>query len=572
MATVSSERLVLLNQLAEEFAERYRRGERPALREYIDRHPALADDIRDLFPALVAVEQVKEDRRDVPEPAAGGPLPPLQRLGDYRIVREVGRGGMGVVYEAEQISLGRCVALKVLPHKLPDARSKQRFEREARAAAKLHHTNIVPVFGFGEHDGLPFYAMQFIQGLGLDDVLVELKRMKSGGPVGDVPARDASAADVARSLLTGQFAPAAEATVDHAPQPGSDPPTPPASRFSDSWTLSGSSAALPGQGRATYWRSVARIGVQVADALEHAHRQGVLHRDVKPSNLLLDAAGTVWVTDFGLAKADDQPNLTHTGDVLGTLRYLPPEAFEGKSDARGDVYSLGLTLYELLALRPAFDEPDRNRLIKQITDAAPARLGKLNPAVPRDLETVVHKAIDREPGRRYPTAGELAADLQRFLDDVPIRARRISAAERLTRWCRRNKAVAALIATVAVLLVTGTIVSLVAAGHFQVVASKEAAARKDADLSAEQAVLASKKEAERRAEADAAKEQLRRKLYVSDMNLARQLWDDGAIDLLKEVLDKHRPLAGQSDLRGLEWYYWWRAARLEAATISFGGG
>ena len=200
---------------------------------------------------------------------------------------------------------------------------------------------------------------------------------------------------------------------------------------------------------------MARIGVQVADALEYAHKQGVLHRDIKPSNLLLDTRGTVWVTDFGLAKADDQQNLTHTGDILGTLRYMPPEAFEGKSDARGDVYSLGLTLYELLAFRPAFDERDRNRLIKQVTTEEPARLDRLNPEVPRDLETIVHKAIDRDPAHRYATAGELAADLQRFLDDEPIQARRQTHAERYgagpgaTRASRPGAALTAVLVLVA---------------------------------------------------------------------------------------------------------------------------
>src|SRR5258706_15749445 len=183
MAADSSEQFVLLNRLAEEFAARYRSGERPALQEYIDRHPELADDIREFFPAMAEMEQVKEERQQVQEPPAAGPLPPLERLGDYRIIREIGRGGMGVVYEAEQVSLGRHVALKVLPRQLlVDACTKQRFEREAKAAAKLHHTNIVPVFGVGEHDGLPYYVMQFIQGLGLDEVLVELKRLQPCKP------------------------------------------------------------------------------------------------------------------------------------------------------------------------------------------------------------------------------------------------------------------------------------------------------------------------------------------------------------------------------------------------------
>jgi hypothetical protein len=187
MATLSSERYVLLNRLGDEFAGRYRRGERPTLQEYVDRHPDLADDIREYLPRLVEIERVKENRREVQEPPREAPSPPLERLGDYRILREIGRGGMGVVYEAEQVSLGRHVALKVLPSQhRQDTRTGSRFEREAKAAAKLHHTNIVPVFGVGEHDGLCYYVMQFIQGLGLDVILEELRRLQPGPgrPVG----------------------------------------------------------------------------------------------------------------------------------------------------------------------------------------------------------------------------------------------------------------------------------------------------------------------------------------------------------------------------------------------------
>jgi WD40 repeat protein/serine/threonine protein kinase len=470
MAADQSDKFVLLTRLADEFVARFRRGERPSLWEYVEKHPELADDIRELFPAMVEIEQVKEDHSAADEREAARPAEvlPLQQLGDYRLLREIGRGGMGVVYEAEQVSLGRHVALKVLSRRmLLDGRQKRRFEREARAAARLHHTNIVPVFGVGEHEGLPYYVMQFIPGLGLDGVLEELRplrnlpasggvhprRDKPGVSPGECQAGSLSHADLALSLLTGESPPAPEATVDHTPEsppasPGSDTPLPASAA---SAPLSGSSLSssvtLPGQNddarrpharKPTYWQSVARIGVQVASALEYAHRHGVQHRDIKPSNLLLDTQGTVWVADFGLAKADDQPNLTQSGDVLGTLRYMPPEAFEGRSDARGDVYGLGLTLYELLALAPAFVERDRPRLIKLVTTSEPVRLGKRNPEVPRDLETIVHKAIDREPARRYQTAGELAADLQRFLNDEPIRARPVGADERLWRWCRRN--------------------------------------------------------------------------------------------------------------------------------------
>jgi len=211
-----SGKYALLDQLADEFTARCRRGEHPCLKEYVDRYPDLADDIRELFPAMVEIEKAEEDRQEMDAPAAAS-APPLEQLGDFRILREVGRGGMGVVYEAEQVSLGRHVALKVLPEKLlPDAKARRRFEREAKAAAKLHHTNIVPVFGVGEHEGHAYYVMQFIHGLSLDVVLDELKQLKDSGIHGAglasgplAPAtlsyKDVSAADLARSLASGDF-------------------------------------------------------------------------------------------------------------------------------------------------------------------------------------------------------------------------------------------------------------------------------------------------------------------------------------------------------------------------------
>jgi hypothetical protein len=241
-------------------------------------------------------------------------------------------------------------------------------------------------------------------------------------------------------------------------------------------TFSGSSLVLPGQsseGRRskteTYWHSVAQIGVQVAEALAYAHQQGVLHRDIKPSNLLLDLQGTIWITDFGLAKAAAEADLTRTGDIIGTLRYMAPERFRGTSDPRSDVYGLGMTLYELLTLGPAFVGIDRERLIHQITQSEPPRPSQLNPEVPRDLETIVLKAIDREPSHRSQTADELAEDLQRFLDDRPIRARRASLGERAWRWCRRNPALAGVTAVAAALLVVVATVSLV--GYIQISAA-----------------------------------------------------------------------------------------------------
>ncbi len=524
-----------IEQLAEEWRERLRRGDRFEADEYVARHPDLADEIRDLFPAIVMMEQLKPAEGDLTgvftgEPASQTDGPPrLERLGDYRILREVGRGGMGVVYEAEQESLGRRVALKVLPsHALADRQQEKRFRREARATARLHHTNIVPVYGVGDSDGLHYYVMQFIQGAPLDQVLAELKRLRkarstagatlSTPPSAPAPGNEVGAADVARSLLTGALrpedAPRSKGSASGPRSPSSDPPSSGGSEVSAP-ALSGSSVRLPGQaapgapadsGR-HYYLSVARVGIQVAEALDYANSQGIIHRDIKPSNLLLDNQGTVWVTDFGLAKAlADGENLTHTGDIVGTLRYMAPERFTGQADARADIYSLGLTLYELLVQQPAFGETDRNRLIHQVTHEEPPPPRKLNPEIPRDLETVVLKAIEREPSRRYPTAAALAEDLKRFVEDKPISARRVSTGERLWRWCRRNPALASLTVGVAVLLLMLAVEATVAAIHFKRLAAQEHEAREKADASSRSAEQARASEARQREQAVAARE------------------------------------------------------------------
>ncbi len=502
---------------------------------------------------------------------------------------------MGIVYEAEQVSLGRHVALKVLGQKkLIDPRQRRRFEREARSAAKLHHTNIVPVFGVGENDGLPYYVMQFIQGLGLDSVLEELKRLQktasashpAARPDGPAPNRDLSAANVARSLLTGGFAvtadeePAADVpsandanAATESPHAPLEQPTP----CSGSLSLSGSSVTLPGQGapgatpprhKPTYWQSVAQIGVQVADALDYAHKQGILHRDIKPSNLLLDLRGTVWVTDLGLAKASDQEDLTHTGDIVGTLRFMPPEAFEGKSEARSDVYSLGLTLYELLALRPAFDEKERNQLVKQVTTAEPPRLDRLSRSIPRDLVTIVHKAIERDVGQRYASAGELAGDLRRFLDDEPIHARRMGSLERTRRWCRRNPAVAAL--TAAVVAVTLLGFTLVTWKWQEAVANEALANASAADALARQreADAARADALQKAAELQKLHEKLRVVGYGTQAGLAQLSWDAKNVRRVRELVDQMRPAPDDTDLRDFEWRYLYRVCNAEVAAVT----
>lgn len=533
--------------IADEFVEAFRQGKRPSIEAFAQRFPQYANEIREMLPALMLMEKAKSADDALSEggkAASPAVVPPLLQLGDFQILREVGRGGMGVVYDAEQISLGRHVALKVLTSQLlRDDKQRRRFEREAKAAARLHHTNIVPVFGTGEHDGTPYYVMQFIHGTGLDVIIKELARMAPGakssaGLVSIAPSTHHDASVIADSMLTGAYSLATEAAPRRA---GAEPAAPSAFdvssrsgsavRLSDASGVS-SSVSLPGQSaassggkarRLTYWQSVARVGVQVADALEYAHRQGIVHRDVKPSNLLLDLAGTVWVTDFGVAKADGGENLTHTGDILGTLRYMPPEAFDGKADARGDIYALGLTLYELLALRPAFNERDRNKLIKLVTTGEPEPVGRVRKGVPRDLQTIVHKAIDRDPARRYQTAGALESDLQRFLNDEPIEARQISTTERLIRWCRRNPALAGLLAAVALLLSGVTIVSTGAAFHI-------AAARDEARQNAQDADGARQREAVQRKRAEEQAEEGRRRLVRFQVDSGAQLVAQG--DLL----------------------------------------
>jgi serine/threonine protein kinase len=527
------------DQLAEEFAERYRHGERPSLQEYVDRLPEMADEIREMFPALVQVEQVENEARDDPHRSSPRPSARPRELGDYRIVREVGRGGMGVVYEAEQISLGRRVALKVLPgHVVRDGKALERFHREAKAAARLHHTNIVPVFEVGQDGDTAFYAMQFIQGQGLDQVIAELARLRDrnpqsprlssaesgliGKPDPGIETRSMRAAGpsnhmlehVARSLLTGRLMSETLNSPAGTELPATEPER--SNTFGPDATLGdeagnagryqlasrpaadeSSSVVLPGGTalsmvessgrRQPYFRSVAQIGRQAAQGLAYAHSRGIIHRDIKPSNLLLDTAGVVWITDFGLAKAEED-GLTATGDILGTLRFMPPERFRGEGDGRVDVYVLGLTLYELLALRPAFRSSDRLKLIEQVKAEEPTRPRSIDRRIPRDLQTIVQKAIEKDPKARYQTAEALAEDLRRFLADEPIKARQVSTSERYWRWARRNPVIATLGAVLTAVLMVSTLASLIVARHMAVLAedrrnaaTAERSSRLDAD-------------------------------------------------------------------------------------------
>lgn len=427
--------------LADEFAARLRAGEHPSLDEYTQRYPEHAAAIRAIFPAIALMEgsgqkqrNEQQHERRVQRLVDDG----TETLGDFRIVGEIGRGGMGIVFEAEQQSLHRRVALKVLhPNVASSERQRQRFHREAESAAKLHHTNIVPVFAIGEERGFYFYAMQFIDGLTVSALIARERKQTQNQSnqsaadetaptiLVDAPSQPASGLDTTNVTSNAPKTPAIQSqTTETERQPQNS------NMQSPLVSLTPSRAAS--------------IALQVAHALHYAHQHGMQHRDIKPANLMLDRDDNVWITDFGLVKLADVDDLTGTGDLVGTVRYMAPEQLEGKADARTDIFSLGLTLFELCTLRPAFEGDQNSTLTKRLKHQGIPQPRAINTAIPRDLETIIVKATSHDPSARYQTAAALAEDLQRFLDDRPILARRESLIGRAIRWSRRNPALASL--------------------------------------------------------------------------------------------------------------------------------
>jgi outer membrane protein assembly factor BamB len=354
-----------LLKVLDEYLEGLQAGETPDRERLLREHPELAGQLE---PCLAGMDFIHRAAK----PAGGGA--PAQ-LGDFRIIREIGRGGMGVVYEAEQLSLKRRVALKVLRFGVgADVEVMKRFQREAETVAQLHHTNIVPIHAVGELGGVHFYAMQLIDGKSLAAVLAE---------------------DV-----------------------------------------------TPEQNIKPDFRRVAGWGLQAAEALAHAHHRGVIHRDIKPSNLILAPDGTVWLTDFGLAKRADEVTLTAAGVLMGTPRYMSPEqaaAAKQPIDHRTDIYSLGATLYELATGKPVFESQTPQGVITQILSAEPVAPRLIQGTMPRDLETIILKCLAKEPAGRYQQARELADDLRAYLENRSIKARRPRLLERAVRWARKNR-------------------------------------------------------------------------------------------------------------------------------------
>jgi serine/threonine protein kinase len=427
-----------LTDLVEEFAARVQAGEAMDPDAFARAHPSYEGRLRRLLPAVQALADLGR--------TGGGPklyfterklshLPLLGRLGDFRLLRELGRGGMGIVYEAEQISLGRRIALKVLPSAAAlDGKNLQRFKNEAQAAALLQHPNIVPVIAVGCEEGTHYFAMQLIEGKSLATHIKELRLVE-----GISNPTTSEAVDLDRTKDLPQVR-------EGAPPSGSGP---------TAWA---------------HFREAARLVLQAAEALEHAHLVGVIHRDIKPANLLLDGRGNLWVTDFGLARLQNDAGLTASGDLLGTIRYMSPEQAQARRtpvDHRTDVYGLGATLYELATLQPAFPGDDRRDLLRRIASEEPRRPRRVNTAVPADLEAVVLKAMEKCPAERYATAHELADDLRRFLDDKPVRASRPTVLRSARKWASRHSALLATASGAAaiVLVVLATALTLLSVSY-----------------------------------------------------------------------------------------------------------
>jgi serine/threonine protein kinase len=458
------------------FVEAQEQGQAPDPVSLLAAYPELADDLAEFIAAQEQLERLAVPLR-VPGLTArlpAGDGAGLAELGDFRLLREIGRGGMGVVYEAEQISLGRRVALKVLPHAAAlDPRQLQRFKNEALAAAQLQHAHIVPVYAVGCEGAVHYYAMQLIEGQSLAALIKQL-RQPAGATRNQPSATPLPALPELPDLDNNSSAP-----EESVPPEAVATTTSPAAELRDEWSTR----------RSEYFRRAARLGQAAAEALEHAHQMGVVHRDIKPANLLLDREGHLWITDFGLALLHTDARLTATGELVGTLRYMSPEQAgagtpgQGVPDHRTDIYALGVTLYELLTLRPLFAGGDRQRLLRQVAEEEPRPPRAVDRTIPVELETIVLKALAKDPAERYPTAQALADDLGRFLEGQPVQACRPSLLDRAARWARRHRPVVVSAVVLLVAATAGLLVStlLIAQAHGEAEAAYERERQKAAE-------------------------------------------------------------------------------------------
>jgi len=522
-----------LELVLEEYRVRHLWGDRPSHEEYLRRFPDHASQLQDRLVRIDADLSAGIDtqhRHLTRSNTLSSPSLASGRFGDYELLEEIARGGMGVVYKARQVSLNRTVAVKmILSGQLASEQDVRRFRTEAESAANLQHPHIVTIHEVGELAGQHYFSMDFIEGQ-------SLAQRVAGGPL----------------------------RVEQA----------------------------------------AELVSKIAAAIDYAHQQGILHRDLKPQNVLIDSANKPWVTDFGLAKIiEQQSDLTGTGQLLGTPSYMPPEQAGADFSAIGpasDIYSLGAILYELVTARPPFLAENPLDTLTQVVNEEPMSPHALNGSVPVDLETIILKCLEKDPRRRYQSAGELIEELDRFRRGEPISARPIGQIERAWRWCKRKPALAGLYGTAAILLlilgVGGPMVAIeqmqnanqearlrrqadraTAAAHKNLEAAeaertradREAAtAHKNLEVAEAEGKRADREAALATANAEQALRNLRvaeRNLYNSDMSQAQGDWTETNLRRLTDTIQRYRD---QEKLKGFEWYYWNRLLQSAEFTLS----
>lgn len=440
-----ADRSDLIRQLIElEIRFRREKGERIDLQEYRDRFP---DEVQSIVQLESMLKQTHHSDLTISsdnqaqvslEPAWDAEQYPL-RLDGYELQERIGRGGMGVVYRGIDTRLGTTVAIKILPvHTAEISQSAQaRFQIEAKAAAQLDHPNVVRVYAIGVDKGMHYFVMQFIDGKDLASYIAAFKDLSQ------------SESSKRRDLARGSTARVRSAITKRDSSDSYD-----LNRFTRDGVFSVNHEFLC---------AFARLGIEVANALGHAHQLGIVHRDIKPSNLLIDGRGRAYVADFGLARIQGEAELTKLGDVVGTWRYMSPEQAYAKRlvvDHRSDLFSLGATLYELLTLRHAFDGKTRTDILRQIAFEDPIPPRRIDASVPEDIEIIVLKCLAKNPDERYQTADEVANDLQAWLSDEPIKARRPSLQQRTRKWARKHRVFVNTLAAASVITILAVISSL----------------------------------------------------------------------------------------------------------------
>jgi len=455
-----------LAELLDRYLEHREAGAAPAISEWLKDRPEMETALRGYIEQLNQIDghlespveglgqhrigKVTNDREKWPEQPVRS-FGSQTQLGDYRLLAEIGRGGMGIVYRAHQISLGRDVAIKTLPFaSVLDPKQIKRFQNEAQAAGQLHHPNIVPVYAVGCERGVHYYSMQLIEGLSLEQVITDLRAGGSGD-------------DVRHQTTLFQPIESDKSRIDRESKP-----TLVESSRSTETKLDQQSTVHETIRKRSHIESIVGLVIQAADALHYAHQCGVIHRDIKPSNLMIDGRGNLWITDFGLARCQQTTPMSVTGDLMGTLRYMSPEQASGRVhavDHRTDTYALGITLYELLTLQFAFDASNRVELITLINQTSPVSARRINPSVPADLETIICKAISHEANDRYDSADDFAEDLKRFRRGEPPLAKRPTYLNRTVKWISRHQYLFLSTAATLLVIIGGLLMSMLAIAH-----------------------------------------------------------------------------------------------------------